>query len=119
MKRVQVVDDNAALRAVACAHIDVADHMQLVAEVGDAVQAVTAARLHRPDAILLDLEMPHMDGFEALPLLAQIVPDATIVVYTSLDTPEARMRAEGLGACAYVVKGQTRVVELMEVLRGG
>ena len=119
MKKVQVVDDNPALRAVACAHVGLADDLQLVAEAADGVEAVTAARLHRPDAILLDLDMPVMGGFEALPLLMEVVPDASIVIYTSLDCSEARARAARLGARAYVVKGQTMVSEVMEVLRKG
>src|SRR5688572_24078800 len=107
------------MRAVACAHVGLADGLQLVAEAADGVQAVTAARLHRPDAILLDLDMPVMGGMEALPLLVEILPEASIVIYTSLDCPDARARAQRLGARAYVVKGQTMVSEVMEVLRTG
>ena len=115
--RVQVVDDNATLRAVACLEIDMAEGMEVVGEAADGMSALTVAREQRPDAILLDLDMPGMGGMDALPHLVQIVPDATIVIYTSDDNPRTRLEARRRGASAYMVKGASPMREVLGYLR--
>lgn len=111
--RVQVVEDNAALRAVACLAVELADHLELAGEAADGAEAIDVAQTVRPDVILLDLEMPGMNGFAALPRLREVVPHALIVVYTSHDSARARQEATRLGAGAYVVKGSTPVHEVL------
>jgi DNA-binding NarL/FixJ family response regulator len=115
--RVQVVDDNPALRAVACLEVEMADGMELAGEAADGQQALIVARQQHPDAILLDLDMPGMGGLEALPELRRIVPGATIVVYTSDDSPRTRLEAKRHGAADYVVKGASGVREVLRFLR--
>ena len=111
------MEDNATLRAVACLEIELAEDLELAGAAGNGVEAVTVARAERPDAILLDLDMPVRSGMDALPELVQIVPDATIVIYTSLDSAEARLQAGRLGATAYVVKSQVPVAEVLGIIR--
>ena len=111
--RVQVVDDNPTLRAVACLEVELSDEFTLVGAAADGLEAIDVARRERPDVIILDLEMPRMNGFTALPELVAIVPDALIVVYTSNDTAAARAEATRLGATAYVVKHLTSVREVL------
>ena len=114
--RVQVVDDNAALRAVACLAVELTDDLELVGQAADGAEAIVVATQARPDVILLDLEMPVMSGFTALPRLREIVPEALIVVYTSTDTVTARREASRLGAGAYAVKGTTPVHEVLAAI---
>jgi DNA-binding NarL/FixJ family response regulator len=114
--RVQVVDDNETLRVVACLEVEMSDGFELVGEAADGLEAIDVARLQRPDVIILDLEMPRMTGFEALPQLIQIVPDALIVVYTSHDSAAARAKAASLGARAYLVKQSTPVREVLATI---
>lgn len=115
--RVQVVDDNPTLRAVACLEVEMAEGLELVGEAADGAQALLVARQQHPDAILLDLDMPGMGGLEALPHLRRIVPDATIVVYTSDDSPRSRLEARRRGAAGYVVKGSSGVRDVLAYLR--
>jgi DNA-binding NarL/FixJ family response regulator len=111
--RVQVVDDNAALRAVACLEVEMAEDLELAGEAADGAEAIDVARRSRPDAIILDLEMPVMSGLSALPRLLEVVPDAVIVIYTSHDSEATRAEARRLGAHGYVVKGTTPVREVL------
>ena len=115
--RVQVVDDNPALRAVTCLEIELAEGMELVGEAADGAQALVVAGQQHPDAILLDLDMPGMGGLEALPHLRRIVPGATIVIFTSDDSPRSRREAERRGAASYVLKGSSGVHDVLTVLR--
>ena len=94
-----------------------AEGMELVGEAASGEQALLVARQQHPDAILLDLDMPGMGGMEALPHLRQIVPDATIVVYTSDDSPRSRLEARRRGAAGYVVKGSSGVRDVLTYLR--
>lgn len=115
--RVQVVDDNATLRAVTCLEIELADDLQLVAEAADGAQAIAAARTHRPDVILLDVDMPVMNGLDALPELLAIVPNALIVVYTSDVSAATQAEAFRRGAGAFARKGNTPIRDLLAIVR--
>lgn len=115
--RVQVVEDNAALRAVACLEIELSDDLELAGAAADGAEAISLARVHLPDAIILDLEMPGMSGIEALPSLVEIVPDALIVIYTSNDCDATRRDLLRQGAGAYVVKGSTPVRDVLTLVR--
>ena len=114
--RVEVVDDNAALRAVACLEIELAAEFELVGQAADGFEAIEVATAQHPDVIILDLEMPNMGGMDALPQLVQIVPDAMIVVYTSRDCDDSRATAARLGAWAYMLKQRTPIRDVLAAL---
>ncbi len=67
--RVLVVDDHALLREGVASMVSRESDVALVGEAGDGAAAIEAAREHRPDIVLLDLQMPVMDGAKALALL--------------------------------------------------
>ena len=83
----------------------------------DGRAAIQAVQGHCPDAIILDVNMPKMDGLQALPLLRQACPRSVIVMHTS--DPTCAETAERLGADAVLDKGETidvsdRLAELCE-----
>ena len=117
--RVQVVDDNDTLRAVACLEVDLADDLELVGSAGNGAEAIEVARTQRPDVILLDLDMPIMSGIEALPHLVQLLPNALIVIYTSHDSRQARSETRRLGARGYLLKHLTPVGDVLALVRSG
>ena len=76
---------------------------------------VHATRLTAPDVVVLDLEMPVLDGYAALPLLRRAAPDARLVVFSHDVTYESAARLRDLGAHAWVRKGSP-LTEVMDVV---
>lgn len=103
--RVAVVDDQALVRGgfamVLGHHADI----EVVAEAGTGLEAIEAARTHRPDVILMDIRMPDMDGLEAT---SRIIQEADwpvrVVILTTFDPDEYVYRALRAGASGFVLK---------------
>lgn len=114
--RVLVVDDDATFRSAIRLLIDRAAGLEVVAEASDGREGLEAAEEHAPEAVLLDLLMPVMDGFETLPRLRQLLPDALIVVLTALDEDEATRDTALIGADAFLEKRHigARLVPLLQ-----
>jgi CheY-like chemotaxis protein len=100
--RLFLCDDNPSYRALV--GIVLADDYEVVGEAGDGFEAVARARLARPDVLLLDVCMPHLGGLDALPRLRQALPDACIVLLTTMDTASVRDRGREDGADGFLVK---------------
>jgi DNA-binding NarL/FixJ family response regulator len=115
-ERVLVVDDAANLRELLTVLLEVEDDFEVVAAVGDGAQALTKADELEPDIILLDIAMPVMDGFAALPELRRRLPDASIVIFSAYEQRDKAERALTEGADIYIEKG-TSVVNLVSQIR--
>jgi DNA-binding NarL/FixJ family response regulator len=115
-ERVLVVDDAANLRELLTVLLEVEDDFEVVAAVGDGAQALTKAEELEPDIVLLDIAMPVMDGFAALPELRRRLPDASIVIFSAFEQREKAERALSQGADIYIEKG-TSVVNLVSQIR--
>jgi YesN/AraC family two-component response regulator len=79
--------------------------LKVVGEATNGAEAVEMAGSHKPDAVILDLAMPVMDGLEAIPLIKQASPETKIVVLSGFDADRMAERALGLGAETYLQKG--------------
>ena len=103
--RVVVVDDQALVRGGFAMVLGHQDDIEVVAEAGTGVEAIEAARSHRPDVILMDIRMPQMDGLEAT---SKIVEDADwpvrVVILTTFDPDEYVYKALRAGASGFVLK---------------
>ncbi|MFI0421795.1 response regulator [Spongiactinospora sp. 9N601] len=88
-------------------------------EAGDGAEAVAAARRLRPDVVLLDIEMPRLDGIEVTRLLA--ADGLRVVILTAFDTDDYVYRALRNGACGYVLKhsGPALLVEALRAAVAG
>jgi DNA-binding NarL/FixJ family response regulator len=115
-ERVLVVDDAANLRELLTVLLEVEDDFEVVAAVGDGAQALEKADELEPDIVLLDIAMPVMDGFAALPALRRRLPDASIVIFSAYEQREQAERALKNGADIYLEKG-TSVVNLVAQIR--
>lgn len=100
--QVLVVDDNEDAATTMSALLQLVGYCTRTAHNGrDAVDAATRVRY---DAVLLDLNMPIMDGFEAAKVLGQLQPAPKLIACSAWDDAEARRRTSELGFCAHLTK---------------
>jgi DNA-binding NarL/FixJ family response regulator len=114
MVRILSVDDHALLRKGIAAVINAEPDMKLVAEASNGEEAIEKFRMHRPDVTLMDLQMPGLNGIEAMIRILAEFPDARIVVLTTYSGDVQVLRALRAGARAYLLKGHDR--ELIETI---
>ena len=102
--RVLLADDHTLVRAGMCALLHSLPGVEVVAETGDGREAVNLVNLHQPDAVLMDIAMPGLNGLDATALIVKRHP-AVAVVILSMHTTEAYvLEALRAGAVGYVVK---------------
>ena len=102
--RAVVVDDCPDMRDILRLVLTRAGHV-IVAEAGDGAAGLAAAVRTAPDVVVLDLDMPVMDGYDALPLMRDAVPGAKVVVFSHDVGWEIAGRLRDLGAHAWLRKG--------------
>jgi len=110
------VDDHALLREGIAALVGSQEDLELVAEAANGREAIEQFRKHRPDVTLMDLQMPEMNGIDAMSAIRGEFPDARIIVLTTYAGDVQVMRALKAGARAYLLKGLLRK-ELLETIR--
>ena len=116
MIRVLIAEDQTLVRGASRALLELEDDLEVVAEVGRGDAVVDAAREHRPDVALLDIEMPGGDGIEAARALATAVPECRAVILTTFGRPGFLRRAMEVGAAGFLVK-DAPVAELARGIR--
>lgn len=97
-----IAEDEQLTRTIIRARLEKLGHV-VVAEAGDGAQAVEAARVHRPDVIIMDIKMPVMDGIEAARAILSETPCA-ILFLSSFNEQELVEQATDTGALAYLMK---------------
>ena len=104
---VVLVDDEPAIVSLERSLLETDGRFEVVGEGADGASAVKLARILKPRAIVLDVLMPGMDGWEALPLIKRVSPDTQVVVISALGAySELNDRAVWLGAAVYLDKLQ-------------
>jgi DNA-binding NarL/FixJ family response regulator len=114
--RVLSVDDHSLLREGVAALLAAQSDMQVVAEASNGLEAIDQFRRHRPDVTLMDLQMPEMNGVDAMIAICEEFPAARIIVLTTYVGDALVLRALKAGARAYLLKGLLRK-ELVEAIR--
>ena len=117
MIRVLIVDDQASIRRGLRMRLGLEPDIEVIDEAADGASAVRLARLLAPDVVLMDLEMPSMDGIAATAAVRRASPATAVVMLTLHDDAATRARAAAAGAAAFVSK--CRMDEhLLEAIRG-
>ena len=102
--RLLIADDQELIRSAFAALLALNDDFEVVAAVGRGDEVVAAAKAHRPDVALLDIEMPGIDGLAAAGVLSQEVPACRSLILTTFGRPGYLRRAMESGAWGFVVK---------------
>ena len=114
--RILVADDHPMLREGLVAVLSTQPDFDIIGEAADGAEVVRLAEALRPDVILLDLEMPDVDGVAALEGLRDTVSAARAIVFTAYDTDERILRSLRAGARGYLLKGASRQ-EIFDAVR--
>jgi DNA-binding NarL/FixJ family response regulator len=110
------VDDHPVVREGLAAMLTTQQDMQVVAEADTGSKAISLTREHHPAVILMDLQLPDMDGSEAITQIKAEWPEARFLVLTSYDTDDRVLRAIRAGAQGYLLKGVPKD-ELFQAVR--
>ncbi|HLG86549.1 MAG TPA: chemotaxis response regulator protein-glutamate methylesterase [Alphaproteobacteria bacterium] len=104
--RVMIVDDSAVIRGLIARTLEGAGDVEIAVTVADGRQAIAALARHPVDVIVLDIEMPEMDGLSAIPFLLEKAPHAKIIMASTLTLKNAdvTLKALAAGAADYVPK---------------
>ncbi|GAA1140399.1 response regulator [Ornithinicoccus hortensis] len=105
--RVLLVDDQKLMLEAMRVFIDNVEDFTVVGEAADGVVAVQQARALRPDIVLMDLQMPRMDGVEATRAILEENPDLLVVAVTTFHSQEYVIPALKAGASGYLLKDST------------
>jgi DNA-binding NarL/FixJ family response regulator len=115
--RVLIVDDHVLFREGLAGIINAQEDMRVIGEAGDGLEAIVKAAQLKPDLVLLDIEMPAIDGVEAAAQIRQENPKVVIVMLTVRDDHAKLFQAIKSGAQGYLLKN-IRSADLVEMLRG-
>lgn len=102
--RVLLADDENLIRSALAQMLDLEDDLEVVAEAATGAEALAAARTHRPDVLVLDLQMPDLDGIEVAEQVLAEQPDAACMVVTSHGRPGYLKRALSSGVRGFLPK---------------
>jgi RNA polymerase sigma factor (sigma-70 family) len=119
--RVLIVDDDDLMRAGLRAVLSSDDSIEVVAEAGDGRAAVTEARAHRPDVVLMDVRMPDLDGIAATREVLEVSREIRVAILTTFEQDDYIFGALSAGASGFLLK-RTKPEELIaavHTLAGG
>ena len=114
--RVLLVDDQALFRSAVGALIDQQEDFEVVGEAGHGLDGVEKARALRPDLVVMDVEMPVMDGVEAARLMRDQMPSTKVIMLTVCEEDDKLLEAIRLGVHGYLLK-DLRPEQLFDMLR--
>lgn len=114
--RLLIADDQAMVRGALAALLSLESDLDVVGEVGRGDEVVAACREHHPDVVLMDVEMPGLDGLQAGPALREAMPEVRILIVTTFGRPGFLRRAMQAGVQGFVVK-DTPAAQLADAVR--
>ena len=104
MIRVVLADDQALIRRAIRSLLESSGEIEVVAEAADGREAVAAARRHRPDVVVMDVRMPHLNGIEATRQIRSESEQVAVIVLTTFDMDQYVFSAVRAGAAGFFLK---------------
>ena len=114
--KVMTVDDHQLLREGIASVLEGETDMILVAEASSGAEAIERYRVHRPDVTLMDLQMPGMNGIDAITAIRREYPNSRFVILTTYQGDVQALRALKAGASGYLLKSMLRK-DLLDTIR--
>jgi DNA-binding NarL/FixJ family response regulator len=108
--RILLVDDAQEIRDLTRVQLRRRPDLQIVAEAADGIEGLAHVEALQPELVICDIAMPHMDGFEVLPLMHAAAPHTRVLLMSVVGDAETVRRAFEAGADGFLVKGVTRQV---------
>ncbi|MDQ2621835.1 MAG: response regulator transcription factor [Actinomycetota bacterium] len=102
--RILICDDHEIVREALRARLEKLDGVEVAGEASDGQEAIGATRKLRPDVVLIDIEMPRIDGITATSRIVELWPETRVLVFTAHDEPHVASLAAECGAAGYLVK---------------
>lgn len=120
--RLVIFEDNETLRKSLSTLLGSSDDYKVVGMYGDVLQVEQVIRSTRPDVVILNIDMPKLDGISAIPIIKQVDNNISVVMYTQFEDDDRLFRSLCAGADGYVLKKTTplKLFEaIAEVHKGG
>ena len=114
--RLLIADDHPVVRDGLAAVLNTKADLEVIAQASNGQEALEQFRLHQPDVVIMDLQMPEMSGVEAIAAIRVEFPDACLIMLTIYDGEEDIYQGFRAGAKAYLLK-DTPCEEIAEVIR--
>ena len=115
MLRIMLVDDHVLFRKGLASLLEAQPNIKVIGEASNGFEAIEAAKLLRPDLIMMDINMPICDGLQATRSIKQILPDTKIVMLTASDDDQYLFEAIKIGAQGYLLK-DLELYQLLDLL---
>lgn len=119
--RVLLVDDNDPVRTGLRQLLEIQDDIEVVGEGANGAEAITGVALHRPDVVIMDMQMPVMNGVEATERIKQFHPDVRVLALTAYAEMSLVSGMVKAGADGYLLKGtpSTELIQSLRAVAGG
>jgi DNA-binding NarL/FixJ family response regulator len=102
--KVLIADDQRLMREGLATLLALPDDIEIVGQAEDGAEAIALAQRQRPDVILMDIQMPRVNGVEATRTIRSILPQTQIIILTTFDDDEYLLSGLRAGACGYLLK---------------
>lgn len=116
MIKVVIADDIPLFRQMVVATLEGEDDVEIVGEASNGRDALLLCRQHSPDIIILDVQMPHMDGVEATRQIVAACPNTRVVILTAYEDDQLILQLVQAGATGYLLK-DTHIDEVVRAIR--
>ena len=119
--RVVIVDDDPLVRSALSHFVSRAPEITVVAQAEDGVEAISTVEREKPDVVMMDVQMPEMNGIEATAAISERCPDVRILAVTTLDGSDTVLPMLSAGASGYLLKDSSAeeiVAGVREVYNG-
>lgn len=102
--RILIADDHEIVRTGLCSMIEPNAAWEVCGQAGDGREAVALAEQLRPDIVIMDINMPHLNGLDATRQIKRRLPETEVLIFTGTDTEEIVRNVFGAGARSYLLK---------------